>query len=216
MSFWSSEKLKNRLSNKIIIPYNEKNIKYGAYELALGKEYYTTDEKTKKKRVLETSEQLSIKPGQFALLTSEEWISVPSTNLCFISIKAGIKFRGLVNISGFHVDPGYFGHLKFSVYNAGSQNINVTQGKPLFMVWFADLDQETSDLYKGNNGGVEAIKSDDVMNISGDIPSPAELFQEMKEMKKALQFWKNVFVTLSFSIISGLVVFFFKKFWDAQ
>ena len=49
----------------------------------------------------------TIPPGQFAFLLTEEVVSVPPDALAFISIRAKTKFRGLVNVSGFHVDPGY-------------------------------------------------------------------------------------------------------------
>jgi hypothetical protein len=38
-------------------------------------------------------------PGQFALLLSSEKIRIPPDTIGFISIKARIKFRGMVNIS---------------------------------------------------------------------------------------------------------------------
>lgn len=213
MSFWSTEKLKSELTEHIISPYSEAHIKYGAYELSLGKEYYTTSEGTRTKKKLTDGEQLSIEPGQFALLTTDETVNIPAKNLCFISIKAGIKFRGLVNVSGFHVDPGYKGRLKFSVYNAGSQSINITHGKPLFMIWFAEFDAITKDTYNGKNGGDEAITSDDVMKLTGDVPSPAQLYDELKETKRRIdvleglkktkaEFWRNFIIAITAVIFS--------------
>lgn len=222
MPFWSTEKLKTELSEHIISPYKEKNIKYGAYELCLGKEYYITSDGTKTKKQLENNEQLSIAPGQFALLTTDEIITIPANNLCFISIKAGIKFRGLVNISGFHVDPGFHGRLKFSVYNVGSQDINVTQGKNLFIIWFAEFNNVTKDVYKGENGGDEAITSDDVMKITGDIPSPAQLCHELKEVKRRLDVLEGLRKTrseiirnFSIALIAGIIVFLLGVWWNS-
>jgi dCTP deaminase len=48
-------------------------------------------------------------------------------------MKFKIKQRGLVNVSGFHVDPGYSGKLLFSVYNAGPRSIVLTRGEPVFV-----------------------------------------------------------------------------------
>ena len=58
-------------------------------------------------------------PGQFAFLLTDEIVEVPDSAMALISIKAKIKWRGLINVSGFHVDPGFKGRLIFSVYNAG-------------------------------------------------------------------------------------------------
>jgi len=64
-------------------------------------------------------EQFVIPPGQFAYLLTEEVVRIPSSAMGFISLKFGVKGPGLINVSGFHVDPGYWGRLVFSVYNAG-------------------------------------------------------------------------------------------------
>ena len=41
-----------------------------------------------------------------ALLITEEQVNVSLYAMAFISMKAGKKLGGLINISGFHVDPG--------------------------------------------------------------------------------------------------------------
>ena len=120
MSFLGDNDLKTLLRERnLVMPYKEVRIQSGSYELALGDEYFSTGSKKNLVKYLsDKNKHLVIKPGQFALLLTEETIEIPSDKIAFISIKASIKFSGLVNISGFHVDPGFKGHLKFSVYNA--------------------------------------------------------------------------------------------------
>lgn len=66
------------------------------------------------KRVLtEKKSQFTIPKGQFALLITEEIVKVPNNALAFISFKAKYKYKGLINVSGFHVDPGWYGKLTF-------------------------------------------------------------------------------------------------------
>jgi hypothetical protein len=48
------------------------------------------------------SEAFTIPPGQFAFLLTKEVVSVPADALAFISIRVKTKFRGLVNVSGWH------------------------------------------------------------------------------------------------------------------
>src|SRR5690349_1888369 len=118
MAFWSTEKVKEEHSKGCLInPFDGSRVKHGAYELALGPEAFLTSYSEGKKKILNDSEQLVIPPGQFGLLLTEEQVMVPNNAIGLISIKAGIKFRGLVNVSGFHVDPMFKGRLKFSVYN---------------------------------------------------------------------------------------------------
>src|SRR5439155_21170679 len=108
---------------------------------------------------------VTIPPGQFGLLITEEEVITPNDAIAFISVRSHIKFRGLVNVSGFHVDPGYKGKLKFSVYNAGSQTIVLEVGEPAFIIWFADLDRPTKDSYYARKPGHSRITADDVMRI---------------------------------------------------
>jgi dCTP deaminase len=63
-----------------------------------------------------------------------------------------VKFKGLVNVSGFHADPGFHGHLIFAVFNAGPASIHVGCGDPWFQLMLADLDNgehtERSDEFR--------------------------------------------------------------------
>lgn len=83
----------------------------------------------------------------------------------FISIKATYKLRGLVNVSGFHVDPGRSGRLIFTVFNAGPATIHLERGLPVFLLWIADLDDSSEKRKHG--GGPESIPPDVISNITG-------------------------------------------------
>lgn len=56
-----------------------------------------------------------------------------------ISIRFTYKQKGMINISGFHVDPYYKGKLIFSVYNAGPSDILLKKGERVFMIFFQRL-----------------------------------------------------------------------------
>jgi dCTP deaminase len=212
MAFWSSEKLKQVLSHlKVVEPFQEAAIKHSAYELALGPEAFLTSDDDKRKKFLADSEQLVIPPGQFGLLLTEEKITIPPNAIGFISIKAGIKFRGLVNVSGFHVDPGFSGRLKFSVYNAGSQNIILERKQKLFLLWISDLDQPTSDLYTGIHANQNEITPDDVMRMQGEIASPGQLRKELQDIEnkvRVLQWMLGVLV----SLVVGFIFLFLRGY----
>src|SRR6266850_6603948 len=150
MAFWSTEEFRRRgAQENLVVPFDPQNVKHGAYELAVGPEVSITSKDSTTKEMLDAAEAFVIPPGQFGLLLTEEIISTPLNAIGFISIRASIKFEGLVNVSGFHVDPGFTGRLKFSVYNAGSRNIVLSRGDRVFMMWFSDLDRTTTDGYGG-------------------------------------------------------------------
>ena len=146
--FWSGETLSDRLP-RLIEPFASDRVDCAAYRLAVGPEVYvspndqTSDPTTVTVRKLGPGDAFTIPPGQFAFLLTEEIVTVPASALAFISIRAKTKFRGLVNVSGFHVDPGYRGQLTFAVFNAGPIPIHLKRGQQIFLIWYASLDRET-------------------------------------------------------------------------
>lgn len=205
MAFIGTTKLIELIrTSKMIVPSNEKNVQNGAYELSLGGQVFQTGAKPRVVKNLSKREKIYIDPGQFALLLTEEKVKIPNDKIAFISIKAKVKFNGLVNVSGFHVDPGFEGKLLFSVYNAGPSTIVLSQGTPYFPIWFADLDG--SQDYKGTHGGQDEIPDEPIRALSqGDIASPNELSKRIEEVKNLRT--KTEWVLLAIiAFLTGLTV----------
>lgn len=143
--FWSGETLSTRLP-ALIAPFDKDRIDCSAYTLSMGREIYVSpsdqseDPESVTIRKLDDGDAFTIPSGQFAFLLTEEIVEVPDDALGFISIKAKIKWRGLINVSGFHVDPGFKGRLIFSVYNAGPVPVHLRQGQPMFLLWLSSLE----------------------------------------------------------------------------
>lgn len=182
--FLSAETLTKRAANESIFTnFDPDRVKHGAYELGVGDHYFTTSDERGVVHPLEELEQFTIPPGQLAILISEETIQIPTDLLAFISIKTGIKLKGLVNVSGFHVDPGFNGKLKFSVYNAGSEGLVLERGQRAFSIWLAKFDRPTDRPYDGVHNHQTRITTQEVMNLQGDIASPAHLLKKIKALE---------------------------------
>lgn len=157
IGFWSRETIRERLSDETVEPpivtgYDEKRIDAASYRLKVGNEAFVTpssddvDPAYKTKRFLREGESITIPSGQFAVLCTEETVTVPPDTIGFIALRSkDAKFKGLVNVSGFHVDPGYSGKLIFAVFNAGPGSVHVAQGDEWFMIAFAGLDRTTNE-----------------------------------------------------------------------
>ena len=188
--FWSGETLSQRLES-LIDPFDYDRVDCAAYTLCVGPEVYvspndqTVDPNSVTIRKLSYGEAFTIPPGQFAFLLTEEVVSVPTDALAFISIRAKIKFRGLVNVSGFHVDPGYRGQLTFSVFNAGPVPVHLKRGQPIFLIWYASLDGETS--FKKNRTTLKGIDPKIVTAIAGELQSFAGLSKKINDIDKSLR-----------------------------
>ena len=188
-AFWSGETLSKRLET-LIDPFVPGRVDCAAYTLAIGPEVYVspTDQSADPNvvtiRQLSQAEAFTIPPGQFAFLLTEEVVSVPADALAFISIRAKTKFRGLVNVSGFHVDPGYCGQLTFAVFNAGPVPVHLKRGQPAFLIWYASLDRETS--FKKDGAAHKGIDAAVVTAIAGELQSLAGLSKKMENADKTL------------------------------
>lgn len=215
--------------HQVILPFKESRVKNGAYELSLGSEVFLTDSKTGKIEMLDetSNRQVDINPGQFALLLTAEKVSMPKNKIAFISIKAGEKLKGLINVSGFHVDPGFKDHLLFSVYNAGPSTIVLNCGEPYFPIWFAELKTELNDeeAYGQENehfGKLNHIPAKYIEFLKrGELTSPKALVDKIKEVESQL----NEKIVKSdekkerndwlYKILIGvLITIFLKTVWD--
>ena len=109
-----------------------------SYDLSLGEEVYISGEDSPR-RLSKSSPFVSLPRGQFALLMTKEYVTVPPDYLGFISIRFRKKAQGLINVSGFHIDPGFEGKILFSVFNAGPSDVVLKYGEPTFMIFFYKL-----------------------------------------------------------------------------
>lgn len=210
MAFIGTKNLTKLLNGTgVIDPFDESRIKNGAYEMSLGAQVFQTDSAPRAVKDLKENEKIEIKPGQFALLLTKEYVKIPQNTIAFISIKAGVKFKGLVNVSGFHVDPGFQGNLLFSVYNAGPSNIILSNGTPYFPIWFSELDEPQE--YKGVHGNQVKIPDEPVEALSqGELASPSVLSKRIDEVKnlKNTNEW-ILRIVLAIAIAIGM-----KLWWD--
>ena len=209
MAFLANKELKEFLPICILNNgYKEERLKNASYELTLGDEVYTNS-KDNKTILSDSNSQFTIKPGQFAILMTDERISIPATHIGFISLKFSFKFKGLLNVSGFHVDPGFTGKLNFSVYNAGSNDIVLDRKKPYFYLWISELTSEliNDDSYNGTHQGQENISAEDIMKIKGEIASPNQLLKKNRDSRVKLrnrERMETVGIKNSFEVSMGL------------
>lgn len=143
--FWGDNTLRARLGG-LIEPYNQSRIEGASYRMSVGKEVFVSptrkpiDPRFKLPTALCHRQWFTIPPGQFGFILTEESVSVPEDAIALISIRARYKFLGLVNVSGFHVDPGYSGRLMFSVFNSSPNPVHLRRGDECFLIWYAGLD----------------------------------------------------------------------------
>lgn len=182
MTFWSGERLKE--SKSVVDDFDEGRVDANAYNLSMGNYYFKTSDGAAPTptATLKEKESFFIPPGQFAFLLSKETIRVPRNAMAFISMRTGIKFQGLINVSGFHVDPGYSGKLIYAVFNASPSPVQITEGAPIFKIWFADLDRESADNFIFRGSSQNTISNELVKGMSREIYSLHVLSDKIREL----------------------------------
>lgn len=187
--FWGPARLRKRLSDGRVTPFLDSRVDGASYRLSVGHEVYVSptaakpERKTRSITRLKEGEAFAIPPGQFAFLLTHECVKVSLGEIAFISMRAKTKYRGLVNVSGFHVDPGFHGHLIFAVYNAGPVPVHLRQGQDIFLIWFSDLSDHCEE---ARVAGPHQIPSDLVNGISGKLHSLASLSRRLDAVDRQL------------------------------
>jgi len=155
-------------------------VQEASYDLRLGQEYYL-EGRLVPERLSDASPYLSLRPGQFAILTCLEELNLAPHIIGFISLRNRFKMQGLINISGFHVDPGFQGRLVFAVQNVGPSDIRLECGERTFSIFFADVegrDWLRERLPKHREG----IELADVQQLGGSAISLSKLREQVERL----------------------------------
>ena len=210
--FWSSQTLLHHLAS-IIDPPDPSKVKEACYRLSMGNEVYVTESLSatgrhrKSVQNLKKNQCFVIEPGHFALMITLESIRMPDDALGFLSIQTDVKFKGLVNISGFHVDPGSNGRITFAVFNAGPNPVHLRQGDSIFRLWVADLD--TTDRHPNQKPLSPNITMDAVNNISSPLESLQSLTKKVENIDNKLTQLRLIVMTgITFLAIMSGVAFY--------
>ncbi len=203
------------LTDKEIIETNESLFKHGfiekqatgaSYDMSLGEEVYISG-KDYPEKLSDTNQFVVIPRGQFALLMTEEYVTMPNDHLGLISMKFSIKAKGLINVSGFHVDPGFKGKLVFSVFNAGPTDVILKYGDPTFMVFFYKLKHTVLKSYNSSSPQ-EHLPVSLVTSLKGTSASLSDVDGRVAR----LEIRERIYWAILIALITALIALFLKKF----
>jgi dCTP deaminase len=183
MPFWRDETWINLAEGDLPVhPFDKDRLEEAKYIMSVGEEVYISSSAASTTiRPLKENEAFHLGPGQFAYILTHETVRIPLDAIGFISINARVKFAGLVNISGFHVDPGYHGRLLFSVFNAGPTAIHLRRGQPIFPLWISDLDVPIRRA--SFRRGYDRIDPNLITAVSGNYTTAFELDQVIRTLR---------------------------------
>lgn len=188
--------------------YHENCVRQASYDLRLGREYYIVGHEAPEK-LSDKSPYLSLAPGQFAILTCFEEIKMPRNYLAFIALRSTFKFQGLVNISGFHVDPTYEGTLLFAVQNVSSSDIRLKFQERTFTIFFAELkgniEKSRGDEALTQYKGLRGIELQHVQMLGGASVTIAKLQQDLDQLRRWVVIYGPIIVAALIAFIVDLI-----------
>lgn len=210
MAFWGKKRwLKEGAKKdelKPVVPWQEDRVEAAGYRLSVGHEYYINGDGTSTIKQLNIGEAFVISPGEFAFILTREKVQVSNSTIGFISMRANLKFKGLVNVSGFQINPGFRGNLVFAVFNAGPRHINIHFGDEIFSVWYADLDEAVTEPSEETGkipNNLSSIPSEVINGIAGEALTAYQLSQKLSDLKEEVTSTKTLLTRL---IITASVI----------
>jgi dCTP deaminase len=211
MPFWTGTKLRGSLA-EFFRPntYDTKAADRAAYNLRLGDQVFLSSGETPLQLNAE-SPYVTIRPGDYVLLTTCEYVTMPDNVLGFITLRYSYKKLGLMNVSGFHVDPGFHGTLVFSVFNVGTNDVVLRRGEQMFMLFVASLTEAIDPESKGKHkhDGQESFSLEDVVAIRGRSASLVQMESRIRAIESSVRFYGTIVMgalVVLFALVVGLVV----------
>jgi len=174
-----------------------------SYDLNLGEEVFLTS--MEYPIVLSDNQPyVNIKPGEFALLITYEKLNLPPNIMAFISVRFTYKKKGLINISGFHVDPNYKGKIIFSVYNAGPNDIVLKYKEPVFMIFFEELENAVKEDRK-RPPGYHHIEPSMISEIKGQSVSLVNNYHKIEQLEFSMKLYGGIAIAIITTLIGMLL-----------
>lgn len=112
-----------------------------------------------------------------------------------------------MNVSGFHVDPGYKGKLLFAIFNAGPQTVTVRCGQDAFLIWFARLEGAT-EKYARKKPGFREIDTTLMGLLPTETASLNSINKRMDHIDRRISYALGILTLaggFAVAVISGII-----------
>jgi dCTP deaminase len=183
--------------------FAEKCVGQSSYDLRLGEDTYVVGKKAPRK-LTNDDPYLVLKPGQFAILACYEKILLPREIMGFITLRNRYKMQGLVNVSGFHVDPTFQEQLVFAVQNVGATEIRLKYMEPTFTIFFAKVERNTDCDVKEATRRL-GITLEDIAQLGGSTITLGKLKEEMDQLRRMVFVYAPIIVAATVALIVALL-----------
>jgi dCTP deaminase len=117
--------------------FSETNLEAASYDMRFGSRLLVSSNDTEIDLSQKTS--ATLKPGEFALVTTYENLHLAHDIAGHIGVKSYYTRKGIVVLSGLQIDPGFEGVLVIGMYNASPRSLTLEYLAPFCTVEFHQL-----------------------------------------------------------------------------
>ncbi len=100
-----------------------------------------------------TAEKYILLPGQFVLASTMEYFELPDNLTAFVEGRSSLGRMGLFIQNAGWVDPGFKGEITLELFNANRCAIELSAGRRVGQLVFAQLDDNALNPYRGKYQG---------------------------------------------------------------
>lgn len=209
----SKNEIKERCENdneKLLYPFEPKNIQTCSYDLRMGEQYYYHKKSYGdfvKVSTLKEGEVLNIPPHAICYVMTEETVNMPLDLTASISLSFGLINRGIMLAAQPPYDPGYQGKTVALLHNLSNRVVQIKRGQHILNMVFTKLSDKISpdDGYKGDYQYLDNLNNYCKEKRVGAI---FELNQKLEKTKDRFNNFLPIILTVITVIIAVLTVLF--------
>jgi len=144
MSLLSNNELRNFIleRNEIVVEledgerhFDKSQIQPSSIDVTVGEIFLPPATDDDHEEVIPFTNHFTLEVGSTVLVRSEQKLKLPSKLGGFVFPKNGhFAMKGVLITNFGHIDPGFEGHLKFTVINMGRESLNLAVGLPIACV----------------------------------------------------------------------------------
>lgn len=190
----------------VLEPFEETSLQPASYDMRLGKKAIVTG--VEEQIDLEKRGSLTIKAGDFALLTTLESIELPTNIAGNIGVKSYYTRKGMVVLAGLQIDPGFEGVLVIGVYNASPRSLTIDYASPFCTIELHQLNVSVTKPFvpgeEQKRGEIPRADKDYLRTL--EVESLTEMSQALQELTRSVGAVNTMVSKVILPILIGILV----------
>jgi dCTP deaminase len=165
-----------------IANFSESSLEAASYDMGFGSRLLVSGNDTEIDLAQKTS--ATLKPGEFALVTTHENLHLAHDIAGHIGVKSYYTRKGIVVLSGLQIDPGFEGVLVIGMYNASPRSLTLEFSAPFCTVEFYQLTRPVEKPFlpgsEQKDGKIPRVDKDYLRTL--ETESLSEMAESMRQL----------------------------------